>query len=147
MAFGKKYGDPKVIMVREVALAVHEDSLNFKLALGKDIYLYDDKLTVFITKPEKIDIKNEIKRLFHIEKVEQSLYITINNQKLNMESKEINLENFIDVKGWKALGNRLLDSKILTVENISKVEDEKPEPVESNSEDLEDVSDINDSDE
>ena len=38
----------------------NEDSLNFKLALGKDIYLYDDKLTVFITKPEKIDIKNEI---------------------------------------------------------------------------------------
>ena len=38
----------------------NDDSLHFKLALEKDIYLYDDKLTVFITKPEKIDIKNEI---------------------------------------------------------------------------------------
>ena len=38
----------------------NEDSLNFKLDLGHDIYLYDDKLKVFITKPEKIDIKNEI---------------------------------------------------------------------------------------
>ena len=42
------------------AFIKNKDSLSFKLELGKDIYLYDDKLTVFITKPEKIDIKNEI---------------------------------------------------------------------------------------
>ena len=34
-----------------------EDGVVFKLALGKDIYLYDDKLKFFITKPEKIDIR------------------------------------------------------------------------------------------
>ncbi len=38
----------------------NENGLNFKLNLGKDIYLYDDKLKIFITKPEKIDITKEI---------------------------------------------------------------------------------------
>lgn len=38
----------------------NEDSLNFKLDLGRDIYLYDDKLKVFITKPEKIEITKDI---------------------------------------------------------------------------------------
>lgn len=38
----------------------NKDNLNFKLNLGKDIYLYDDKLKVFITKPEKIEITKEI---------------------------------------------------------------------------------------
>ncbi len=42
------------------AFIKNKDSLSFKLELGKDIYLYDDKLTVFITKPEKIDITKEI---------------------------------------------------------------------------------------
>ena len=34
-----------------------EDKLVFKLALGKGIYLYDDKLKFLITKPENIDIR------------------------------------------------------------------------------------------
>jgi thiol:disulfide interchange protein DsbD len=36
------------------------DKVVFQLKLGKDIYLYDDKLKFFITKPEKIDIKSEL---------------------------------------------------------------------------------------
>ena len=36
------------------------DSLNFKLVLGDSIYLYDDKLKVFISKPEKIEITKEL---------------------------------------------------------------------------------------
>lgn len=38
----------------------NEDNLNFKLELGKDIYLYDDKLNVFISKPEKVDLNAQI---------------------------------------------------------------------------------------
>lgn len=38
----------------------NQDNLNFKLELGKDIYLYDDKLKVFITKPQQIEITKEI---------------------------------------------------------------------------------------
>ena len=38
----------------------NETSINFKLDLGRDIYLYDDKLKVFIVKPEKIEITKEI---------------------------------------------------------------------------------------
>ena len=37
-----------------------EDSLNIKLNLGKDIYLYDEKIKVSITKPQEIDITQEI---------------------------------------------------------------------------------------
>ncbi len=38
----------------------NETSINLKLDLGRDIYLYDDKLKVFIVKPEKIEITKEI---------------------------------------------------------------------------------------
>ena len=38
----------------------NEDSLNFKLDLGDSIYLYDDKLQVFITKPQSINITKNI---------------------------------------------------------------------------------------
>lgn len=37
-----------------------EDKLVFKLKLGKDIYLYDDKLKFFITKPQKVDIREDL---------------------------------------------------------------------------------------
>jgi thioredoxin:protein disulfide reductase len=38
----------------------NEQNITFKLNLGRDIYLYDDKLKVFITKPEKIEITKEV---------------------------------------------------------------------------------------
>lgn len=37
-----------------------DDKLVFKLALGKDIYLYDDKLKILIIKPENIDLRPEL---------------------------------------------------------------------------------------
>jgi thiol:disulfide interchange protein DsbD len=37
-----------------------EDSLNFKLDLGKDIYLYNDKLKILIKKPQEIEITKDI---------------------------------------------------------------------------------------
>ena len=36
------------------------DKVIFSLNLGKNIYLYDDKLKVFITKPSKIEITEEV---------------------------------------------------------------------------------------
>ena len=38
-----------------------DDKLIFSLVLGKDIYLYDDKLKFFITKPQQIDIRDNLK--------------------------------------------------------------------------------------
>ena len=38
----------------------NENSLNFKLELGKDIYLYDNKLKISIKKPQDIEITKEI---------------------------------------------------------------------------------------
>ena len=54
---------PKILEPEEAfkpSFTKKEDSLNFKLVLGKDIYLYDDKLKVFISKPEKIEITKEL---------------------------------------------------------------------------------------
>ncbi|QKF60148.1 protein-disulfide reductase DsbD [Aliarcobacter lanthieri] len=44
----------------QVKFIQHEDSLNIKLELGKDIYLYDDKLQINITKPKKIELLSNI---------------------------------------------------------------------------------------
>ena len=35
------------------------------------------------------------------------------------QTKDVNLDQFIDVKGWKALGNRLIDQKIASVKELS----------------------------
>ena len=37
-----------------------QDAVNFKLELGQDIYLYDDKLKFFIIKPSKVEITKEL---------------------------------------------------------------------------------------
>ena len=39
----------------------NENSLNIKIELGKDIYLYDDKLQVNITKPQKVELLKDLK--------------------------------------------------------------------------------------
>ena len=42
------------------------------------------------------------------------------------EEKEVSLAEFIDVKGWKALGNKLIDAKLLKVEKlVSDVQEEE----------------------
>ena len=46
-----------------------------------------------------------------------------------MDGGEINLAEFIDVKGWKALGNKLNDQKILDVKEIIVNEDSKNDEV------------------
>ncbi len=37
-----------------------EDNVIFSIKLGKDIYLYDDKLKILITKPQEVDIRNDL---------------------------------------------------------------------------------------
>ncbi|WP_419777136.1 protein-disulfide reductase DsbD [Malaciobacter marinus] len=39
---------------------VNNENISFKIELGKDIYLYDNMLKVFINKPEKIEITKEL---------------------------------------------------------------------------------------
>ncbi len=56
------------------------------------------------------------------------------------EEKEVELADFIDVKGWKALGNKLIDSKLLKVEKLipdpkENVETEVSEEVDNDQED------------
>src|SRR5574344_2298263 len=39
----------------------NENELNIKLELGKDIYLYDDKIQINITKPKKVELIKDLK--------------------------------------------------------------------------------------
>lgn len=45
------------------------------------------------------------------------------------EEKEVYLSEFIEIKGWKALGNRLVDSKLTQHELIINTEEEDPDSV------------------
>ena len=54
---------PKILEPEEAfkpSFIKKENSLNFKLILGDSIYLYDNQLKVFISKPEKIEITKEL---------------------------------------------------------------------------------------
>jgi len=48
--------------------------------------------------------------------------IRVNRQK---EEAELDLVEFIDVKGWKSIGNKLTESKIITVEDLGKAAEKK----------------------
>ena len=53
------------------------------------------------------------------------------------ETKEVTLAEFIEVKGWKALGNRLIDSKLIKVEKLTPEAIEKTvdaDPIEDTDE-------------
>ncbi|MGB4839540.1 MAG: DNA gyrase/topoisomerase IV subunit A [Saprospiraceae bacterium] len=54
------------------------------------------------------------------------------------ESKEVSLTEFIDVKGWKAMGNRFIDSKLIKVEKLESDDAEAEETKEINNEDKSD---------
>ncbi|HOX82787.1 MAG TPA: DNA gyrase/topoisomerase IV subunit A [Chryseolinea sp.] len=53
---------------------------------------------------------------------------TIKGKDKGKESEVINLEDLIDVKGWKALGNRLSQYKVSKVTLIQEEEESGPEP-------------------
>jgi len=87
----------------------NQDSLNFKLKLGKDIYLYDDKLKVIITKPQKIEITKEInipKPVAYEEFIVQfnnlDLTIPFSLLKSKVESNEYEIE--VKYQGCSKLG-------------------------------------------
>lgn len=45
--------------------------------------------------------------------------------------KEVDLIDFIDIKGWKALGNKLMDGKLLSVKQIDSIVEEDNAEVET----------------
>ena len=55
--------NPKVLEPEEAfktTFTKNQGDLNIKLELGKDIYLYDDKIKILVSKPQKIDITEEL---------------------------------------------------------------------------------------
>ena len=59
LEIGNKVLEPEEAF--KVDFIKNENSLNIKIELGKDIYLYDDKLQVNITKPNKIELLKDLK--------------------------------------------------------------------------------------
>ena len=77
----------------------NEDSLNIKLDLGKSIYLYDDKLKVFIAKPQNIDITEDVNIVepvpyeeFIVHFDNQSIDIPFSLLKSKFDSNEFEIE-------------------------------------------------------
>jgi thioredoxin:protein disulfide reductase len=77
----------------------NEDSLNFKLDLGNSIYLYDDKLQVFITKPQSINITEDVNIVepvpyeeFIVHFTNQSIDIPFALLKSKVDSNEFEIE-------------------------------------------------------
>ena len=58
LELGNKVLEPEEAF--KVVFTKQEDKLNIKLELSKDIYLYDDKLQINITKPKKVDLTKEL---------------------------------------------------------------------------------------
>ncbi|MDD3054361.1 MAG: protein-disulfide reductase DsbD [Aliarcobacter sp.] len=114
----------------------NETSINFKLDLGRDIYLYDDKLKVFIVKPEKIEITKEInipKAVAYEEFIVQfnnlDLTIPFSLLKSKVDLNEYEIE--VKFQGCSKLGlcyAPMSEKYLLTFDNnISKIQTKKEE--------------------
>ncbi len=68
-------------------------------------------------------------------KVEYS--IKVQNKKMQ---GELNLVEFVDVKGWKAMGNKLSDQKLSSIQEIEA--DEEPQPQEPHAQEVAHVGDV-----
>ena len=78
-----------------------EDSLNIKLDLGKDIYLYDDKIQVNITKPKKVELLSEISMpkpveydgfIVHLDSLDLNVPYSVIQSKADSSKYEIELK-------------------------------------------------------
>ncbi|MCG3663377.1 protein-disulfide reductase DsbD [Aliarcobacter butzleri] len=83
----------------KVKFIKNEDSLNIKFELGKDIYLYHDKLQINILKPQKIEITKELNipkpvnyEEFIVHFDDLNLTIPYNFLKSKVDSKEFEIE-------------------------------------------------------
>lgn len=70
----------------------NQKDIVFKLDLGKDIYLYHDKLKVNILQPEKIEITNEldipkIEMYKGLQTISRNIYLKISNEFLKSKVK------------------------------------------------------------
>lgn len=114
----------------------NQDNLDFKLKLGKDIYLYDDKFKVFISKPEKVEITKELNipkpvayEEFIVHFDDLNLTIPYELLKSKVESTQYEIE--VKFQGCSKLGlcyAPISEKYLLTLEaKTSKVEVKKDE--------------------
>lgn len=76
----------------------NKDNLNIKLELGKNIYLYDDKIKISVLKPQKIDLTNEIVKpapveydgfIVHLTNLDLTIPYTLLKSKVDSSNYEI----------------------------------------------------------
>ncbi len=75
----------------------NKDSLDFKLELGKNIYLYDDKIKIFINTPQKVEITKEI----NIPKAIAYQEFIVHFDSLNLTIPYALLKSKIDLKEYE----------------------------------------------
>ncbi|MCT7909711.1 protein-disulfide reductase DsbD [Arcobacter lacus] len=97
LELGNKVLEPEEAF--QVKFIENKDSLNIKFELGKDIYLYHDKLQINIIKPEKINITEELNipkpvnyEEFVVHFDDLNLIIPYNFLKSKVESQEFEIE-------------------------------------------------------
>ncbi len=129
--------NPKVLEPEEAfktTFTKNQDNLNIKLELGKDIYLYDEKIKVFISKPQKIDITEEAnipepvsydEFIVHFNHLDLTIPFTLLKSKIDSNEYEIELQ----FQGCSKLGlcyAPISEKYKLTFENVAtKVETKK----------------------
>ncbi|OCL83391.1 protein-disulfide reductase DsbD [Arcobacter porcinus] len=85
----------------QVTFIQNEKDLNIKLDLGKNIYLYDDKIEINITKPKKVALRDEMNLpkpveydgfIVHLDNLNLSLPYSLLKDKVDSNKYEIELK-------------------------------------------------------
>jgi len=85
----------------KVSIEKNDENVNIKLVLGKDIYLYDDKIKVSITKPQVVDLTEEVGIpepteydgfIVQLENLDINVPLSLINSKINSNEFDIKLD-------------------------------------------------------
>src|SRR5574344_1990001 len=140
LEIGNKVLEPEEAF--KVDFIKNENSLNIKIELGKDIYLYDDKLQINITKPKKVELLKELELpkpviyddfIVHFDDLNINISYSLLKSKLDSNKYEIEFK----FQGCSKAGlcYAPMNKKIIidlnnvvvqTLENNSNKRDEKP---------------------
>jgi len=123
MIVDKKYDMEKLIYIgkfnQEIPINAVYYSADKKWTMAKRFYVE----TITLDTPFNfIGDNNQSKLYFASISEEETVVYTIKKNK-KMEEYELDLHDFVDIKGWKSLGNKMGEFKIIKIATLAEVEE------------------------
>jgi len=135
MEVDKKYDIEKLLYIGKFDQDIPINAVYFsgdkKWTIAKRFFIE----TITLDTPYKFISDSPQSKLYFVEPGEESTIVYSIKKNKKMEEYELDLHDFVDIKGWKSIGNKMGEFKIIKIATLEEVEaleaaaeaDEEPE--------------------